>query len=193
MSIKDIIEEINRLSDKEVKALEEETDKEVHELKKKHEKVIESKKEEIRKRVENRSKELREGIVTRARLDMRNRLLTEKQALVSKLFDNALEKIKTLEKQDYLNFFSNFLKKSDIPEAEYKLLKVENDKNIDSDFVSSLKEKTGLKIAESDESVKGEGGFVLKAEYLELDFRLESVLKTVRLEKESEIVKVLFN
>jgi vacuolar-type H+-ATPase subunit E/Vma4 len=192
VSVKDIIEEIGRISDAEIKKIEEETDKEVRQLKEKNSKVVEEKKNIIKKTVDTKAKELKNGIVTRERLSMRNKLLAEKQAIVSELFTAVKQRLTALKGDKVIAFYAKVMNESDIPVMDYEVIRAEGEKNIDQKIVSSISEKTGVRMTMSNDICKGDGGFIIKSDYLELDFRLDAVLKNMRIKKESEIVKILF-
>ncbi|MCK9225886.1 MAG: V-type ATP synthase subunit E [Candidatus Muirbacterium halophilum] len=192
MSVKDIIEEIGKISDFEIKKIEEETDKELKQIKEKNSKIVEDKRNLIKKAIDTKAKELKNGIVTREKLSMRNKLLSEKQSVVSRLFDNVKEKLIKLEGDKVVSFYADIMKNSDIPQMDYEVIRAESFKNLDQNVVNQISEKTGVKMTLSSNTCSGEGGFIIKADYLELDFRLEAILKTMRINKESEIVKILF-
>ncbi|PLX19782.1 MAG: hypothetical protein C0601_01055 [Candidatus Muiribacterium halophilum] len=193
MSIKDITDEINRIAQTEVKRINTETDEEIKKLQNRHNKVITDKKSLIEKNVQKKADELRRGIITREKLKMRSRVLEEKQSIVAELFEKLGESILDMQEKDYIEFYSQILKDSDIPNEKYELICAEGEKKISDNSVKELSDKTGIKMESSNEKIKGKkAGFIIKADYLELDFTLESVLENIRLEKEPDVVKILF-
>jgi len=193
VSIKDITDEINRIAQTEVKRINTETDEEIKKLQNRHNKVITDKKSLIEKNVQKKADELRRGIITREKLKMRSRVLEEKQSIVAELFEKLGESILDMQEKDYIEFYSQILKDSDIPNEKYELICAEGEKKISDNSVKELSDKTGIKMESSNEKIKGKkAGFIIKADYLELDFTLESVLENIRLEKEPDVVKILF-
>ena len=193
MSIKDITDEINRIAQDEVKRINKETNEEINKLQNRHDKVISDKKSHIEKNVQKKADELRRGIITRERLRMRSRVLEEKQSIVAELFEKLGENIIAMKQKDYIDFYSQILKESDIPKEKYQLICAEGENKISKESVKELSENSGVKMESSDEKIKGKkAGFIIKADYLELDFTIESVLENIRLEKEPDVVKILF-
>jgi len=193
VSIKDITDEINHITETEMKRISEDTEKEIESIKKKHEKELSEKRSLIEKNVKKKADELRRGIITRERLRMRGKLLEEKQTLVAELFKRLGENIVAMDEGKYVDFYTTILKNSDIPNEKYQFLCAEGEKKLSDKQVKKLSEKTGIKMESSDERIRGKkAGFVLKADYLELDFTIESVLENIRLEKEPDVVKILF-
>ncbi len=193
MSVKDIITEIEKLAQQEISAIEKQKAEEIEKIRETSERELEKKKERIHRLADQKAVEHGNGIVTRERLEMRNRLLTEKQSIVSDLFAKAGEHIRGLDRKDYLSFFTGVLKDSDIPKEEYTVVKAASDRHIDADFVRELSQNTGVSMKPGDDVLEdSDAGFIIRADYLELDFTLDTVLKAMRLDKEAKVVKVLW-
>jgi V/A-type H+-transporting ATPase subunit E len=192
VSIKDITSEIENIAKKEIEKIENEAQKEMDKIKSEYEKILSEKKEDIKKRVEKKALELKNSIVTRKRLELKNKVLAKKQEILGKVLEEFKNEIKKLDDKKYAEFFIRILKENDIPKMDYVLIGAKNDNHVNEKFVSEISKALNLNVKLSGEKTDAEGGFILKADYMEMDFTLESIIKEIKSDKEPELVKILF-
>ncbi|MGM0608600.1 MAG: V-type ATP synthase subunit E [Candidatus Muiribacteriota bacterium] len=193
MSVKDITSKIQEITNEKKAGIEKEAREEIKKQQEKYDKIIQQKKDKVIQSASTRGKELRNGIVIQEKLRMRNKMLQEKQNLVQTLFDKLKKELDGLNKEKYLRFYSSVLEKQNLKGKKCKVLKTEAERKIDADFVKELAKKNNLNLELGDEKVKSDdGGFILKIDFMEMDFTHEAVVKEIREEKEKEVVKILF-
>ncbi|MFA5479046.1 MAG: V-type ATP synthase subunit E [Candidatus Muiribacteriota bacterium] len=193
MSVKDITTQIEKKAQNRVAEINAELEKELSSLKEKYEKVISDRETLIKKSVERKGEEIKNGIVTREKISAKNNLLREKQKIVQGVFNDFFSKISGLTVDKYVSFYASILKENQITGRKYTLIKVETDDRINQNFVAELAKAADVELTLSEQKISGKtGGFILKSDYLELDFTYEAVMRTLRENRESDIVKILF-
>jgi V/A-type H+-transporting ATPase subunit E len=124
-------------------------------------------------RAEKDAVDLKNRRVSAAELQGRKMLLSAKQEAIKKSFDKAIEKLKAMPEDEYLNFIAQEILK--IPNCEGSIvLNAKDRENIGERLVKTVNEKLGAeKVVLSKNTVKASGGFVLKGAALKLTVLLK--------------------
>lgn len=139
-----------------------------------------------------------ERLASSAKLEAKKLVLEAKQEMVSKAFELALEKLKNLDDDKYVDFLSNLAVEARRSGNEQILLS-ENDRNkYGTQVVASANKKLQdngktANISLSDEAAKIEGGLLLKENNIEMNCSFEMLLRLKKDELATEVSKVLFN
>jgi V/A-type H+-transporting ATPase subunit E len=141
---------------------------------------------------EVKAKEDSELLVSRresvADLETRKMQLAAKQELIEESFNEALNKLLSLDEADYIKFMTNQLKGFDEGEGEI-LLNAADKKKYKEALEKELK-GTSLKISDEDADIKG--GFILRKGNISYNSSIEKLLESQKEAMTSEIAKKLF-
>jgi V/A-type H+-transporting ATPase subunit E len=152
--------------------------------------------EAIMKAAAEKSEKEAEGLKSRkvsaAELQGRKMMLSAKQDVIKKSFNRALEKLKTMPEDEYLNFLTDEIAK--IPNCKGTIILNERDKNkIGEKLVKAVNEKLKAeKIVLSDKTIESSGGFVLNNGSIEINSTFETILDSMRDELTNEVARALF-
>jgi len=114
-------------------------------------------------------------------------LLTKKQEILDKVYQQALEKLAKLPEADYQKLVASLIKKLDEPQGE--VLPVKSKESLTKEALS----KSGQPYQLSTETVSGAGGFVFRTKTMEIDNRFAVLIDQVRENTEMEVSKILFS
>lgn len=130
--------------------------------------------------------------VSAAELQGRKMLLSAKQEAINKSFNVALEMLRSMRSDDYIDFLVNQI--VTIPNCEGTIILNELDREkIGEKLVNSVNEKlNGKKVTLSNETQKAAGGFVLKRGNIEINSTFEAILNSMKDELTGEIASALF-
>lgn len=160
----------------------------INNAKKEAEAVIKAEEEKALKDAES----LKGRKVSAAELQGRKMMLSAKQEAINKSFNAALEMLKSMGEEEYINFLANQIVA--IPNCEGTILlnKLDREK-IGEKLINVVNEKlNGQKVSLSNETQKMSGGFVLKHGKIEINSTFETILESMKDELTGEIAGVLF-
>ncbi len=130
--------------------------------------------------------------ISAAELQGRKMMLGAKQDAIKKSFDEALNKLKSMPEEKYIDFLTNEIAKLPYKEGTIILNKQDKEK-IGKKLIESVNVKLGEgKFVLSDETVNSGGGFVMKSGAIEINSTFETVLEFLRDELTNEVANVLF-
>lgn len=152
--------------------------------------------EEIKASAEQRGRDEKEKLITRrkavADIDGRKLVLEEKQKLIGSCFDQAVEKLATMGKEDYLNFLAATVKKTTMTSGQL-IFNEKDAKEVGKELVDKLsKELPESKISLSEETRKMKGGFILKNGAVYINGTIEALVDEMREELVGEVAEKLF-
>lgn len=173
-------------------------EKEAHDITAKFEATALEEYEIIVKKGKLAAEQREERLASSAKLEAKKLVLESKQAMVSKAFELALEKLKNLDDDKYISFLSNLTVEASRSGNEQILLSENDRTKYGTEVVNSANKKLAengkvANISLSDESAKIEGGLILKENNIEMNCSFEMLLKLKRDELATEVSKVLFN
>jgi len=198
MAVEDIVKKI--ISDAEKKA-----EEIINSHKKEADNIIAEKKKELKKkeaaekeRIDKEMESLKARTVQIAELELRKKILEEKQKLIQQVFEKVEEKIYKMPKEKYVDFIKNKIVQY-IETGNEEIIVGNKDKDIittalidslNKELKSKLQENGNLKI--SNEKADIEKGFILKQGKIRVNCSLDSILKEAREKCEEEVVKILY-
>jgi V/A-type H+-transporting ATPase subunit E len=135
-------------------------------------------------------------ILTQARLEQRNFILSKKQELLEKVFNLAQQKLSELPKQKKLQFLKKVILKASESGDEEIIFSPIDRELVNESFLKSLnkdlkKLKGQGRLRLSKESRSLSGGVILKKGNFEINASLENLLRELREKKESDIIRLL--
>lgn len=153
-------------------------------------------KENILKKAEQESAKKLKSAEISFKLKLKNTLLREKQDILDEAFKAAKKILLGLEPQEYKNLIKVMLLEAVKTASEEVIISYHDKDRLDEGFfnmVNSELAKSGKKgnlKAVFDKSL--EAGFILRSKNIQTDCSIDTILKLIRPEVESEIVGVLF-
>jgi V/A-type H+-transporting ATPase subunit E len=144
-------------------------------------------------RAAQRADEERNRIVTLAKLAARRDLLTEKQRLIERVFDETHKRLAAMPAEEYRRFIKAALISS-VETGDEEVVVGEDETRIDQSFLDTVSREVGggAKLTLSSERRRIDGGFILKRGKTETNSTLETVIRAAREEHESEVAAILF-
>jgi V/A-type H+-transporting ATPase subunit E len=126
-----------------------------------------------------------------ANIDVKKRKLLSKRTLIQDVFDEALNKMKSFNKEDYLELCNSLLKKS-VVTGDEEVLIGENEKFVDEAWINAYNKKNNTNLILSKEIANISGGFILKRDKIRTNCSWDMLIQVAQEKKESEVVKRLF-
>lgn len=157
--------------------------------------------EESQKRIEKAKSEAKlkkERIISSAHLEARNRKLSAKQVLISRVFDEAKKSLKSMPRDRYLEFMKRSILSLDLKGDEKLIISKDDADKINGDFLLQINDSLravgrlgNLTVSEYYRSFNG--GFIVEKGGVEINYTFEALLEAVRDELEYEVANVLFS
>jgi len=149
--------------------------------------------ERIRARATQRADEERNRILTLARLAARRELLSEKRALIDRVFEETRESIMTMPADEYGHFIRALLRQA-VEAGDEEVIVGEGERRIDQRLLDGFSQERGTPggLRLSTERRPIDGGFVLRRGKTETNCSLETVLRGARERLETEVAGILF-
>jgi V/A-type H+-transporting ATPase subunit E len=126
-----------------------------------------------------------------ARLDVNKLRLGAQRRLIQDVFDGALEKLKSLDKNGYAAFCKALLKKA-AQEGQGELVLAKKEKYLDKAWLDKFNAENGTNISLSEERGDFSGGFVLNNGRIDINCSWEMLMQAAQEKLETEVVKRLF-
>lgn len=152
--------------------------------------------EKVLKEAQERGQSEKEKLISRrkavADIDGRKIILEEKQKLIAECFDEAIERISSMKKEEYVTFLVGLVKKTG--ETEGQLILNERDAaSVGADLVNVLsKELADSKITLSKETKNIKGGFLLKKGSIYINGTVEALVEEAKEDLVGEVAAQLF-
>ncbi len=126
-----------------------------------------------------------------ADLDIQRIALGEKQKLVESAFSGALEKLRNLPRDRYLDFTEKLLDKA-VETGEEELILSPSEGYIDQKWVDEYNEKKGKSLVVSDHRTPMAGGFILRRGDIQTNCSWDMLLRWIRDDIEADVAQRLF-
>ena len=157
----------------------------------------EADKEEIITKANIEAEVKKARIISNAKLSVRNDMLRAKQAVMSKVFSEAIEKLQKLSRGDYKYYVISTLDSLELEGTEVIIIN-EKDKDIFSnEFLEALNKELESKGKKGSITLNMEGkfngGFILDRNGIQINNTFEALINSLRGELEFEVNKVLFD
>jgi V/A-type H+-transporting ATPase subunit E len=193
MAVDDILKRIRGDAEEAARQIVSEREKEAEEILGEARGRVESQRERMRARARQRADEERNRIVTLARLSARRALLSEKQALIGRVFEETRKRILGMGRDEYRRFLRARLEEA-IEPGETEVIVGEGDDRIDQQFLDKV--AAGIegvdKLKLSHERRRMEGGFILRRGRMETNCSLDTFIRDAREKLETEVAAILF-
>jgi V/A-type H+-transporting ATPase subunit E len=152
--------------------------------------------EEILADYQERAKEdaqlLKSRRVSVAELEVRKIRLGEKQALILKCFEKALDRLANMDREKYINFLFNKILALEVEGGEL-LLNSRDKESLGEDLVKRVNQSSGREqLTLSSDTIEGSGGFVLRKGSVEINSTLETMVNGVKEVVNPDVVTKLF-
>jgi V/A-type H+-transporting ATPase subunit E len=151
----------------------------------------------MKARAEKDGKDKKDRMVSRAKLDARNDMLSAKQETIEKVLNLTVDRITQMNDSEYGEFIEKLLLNS-VETGEEEIIFSERDKSriqpslitIVNSKLNSQGKKGMVKISSETRNIRT--GFVLKRGGLEINCSIESQIRILRDSLEGEIANLLF-
>ncbi len=147
----------------------------------------------LRARAKQRSDEEKNRIVTLAKLAARRDLLTEKQGLIGRVFDETRKSIIAMPADEYGRFIKGFLRRT-VETGDEEVIVGEAERRIDQklldDVSRELGKPGGLRLSSERRAI--DGGFILRRGKTETNCALDTILRDARERLETDVAGILF-
>lgn len=195
---------VDKIKDKILKDCEEKVKKVIEDANKQAESIIEKAKNEaeqkvslIKKKADNDANEKRRIANSMVELEIRKDILSSKQDVIEKVFKTVLDRLCTLDNNEYDKIIYNMVISAVETGEEEIVLSEEGSKKVSKDLVERVNSclKNQGKVANvrlSQEKCDIAGGFVLKSEGIEINNSFEALLRLNRDEIEPKVAELLF-
>lgn len=154
---------------------------------------IEAQGERMRGKARQRADEERNRIVTLARLSGRRELLSEKQRLIDRVFEETKRSILEMGAGDYRRLIRAFLRDTS-ETGDVEVIIDINETRIDQGFLDEVARDLdgagSLKLSSERREIGG--GFILRSGRTETNCTLETILRDARENLETEVASILF-
>ena len=157
----------------------------------------EADKEEIITKANIEAEVKKARIISNAKLSVRNDMLRAKQDVISKVFNEAIEKLQNLSNGDYKYYVISTLDSLELEGTEVIIIN-EKDKDIFSnELLEALNKELESKGKKGSITLNMEGkfngGFILDRNGIQINNTFEALINSLRGELEFEVNKVLFD
>lgn len=183
--------EIEKQTDREIteikKTVNDEIDKLEKEFNERQEKFISEKELEFKREGGLRKRE----ILTNKKLELKKEILNRKRKLIEDIFDEAVEKLKNLDKGRYRRLMEKLLK-GVISTKNEEVMPAQKEEVFDKSFISSMNKKYGWKLKLGNKTNRIDGGFLLKETDYETVVDWDSIKEFIRQKEEDRVIAELF-
>ncbi len=188
MSATDIINSINKKTDKEIEGLNEENEKELKKLEKGYTEKLEKKKEQLLKEVKQKADKKISQINFQLKFLLTNRLLKNKKAVIDQAYRESLNKLSSLDSDQYQKLLANLLKT--LPKLKTGTIAPAKE---NQDAVKTALSKSNSPYELASKTVDAKGGFVFESGGLTIDNTLESLISSLKEQTETQVAQILFS
>ncbi|MBU7016493.1 MAG: hypothetical protein HXS44_03215 [Theionarchaea archaeon] len=189
MGIEDIKKKILQDAAQEKEEILAEARKKAKEIREEGERTAEKRKEAIILKANQEATDERHTVLTMERLEARKVLLTEKQKVIEKAFEKALEMLST--HPEYSEIMETLL--LDVARGGEELILSPRDReSLGNGFLKKVNKNLSPTLTLSKETRKMAGGFILRTPEMEINESFEERIRALRDEIEAEVARRLF-
>lgn len=181
-NLENLIEKIIEDAKTEANSIIEAANKEKAALIKKREIKAEKEKAEIIEKAEFDNNLMRERIISKAEVDSRNIMLEEKQKIIKRVFEISKEKLKSLDKETYINYLKNKINNLDLKGTETLI--------VQENMIDEIKKLNLFFEVSKDEFV--ESGFLIKDDNVFINYKFNDLVDFYKEDLINDVVVKLF-
>lgn len=143
-------------------------------------------------------KSAKERVISKTELDVRNKKLSAKQSLISKVFDLTVERLKSMSNTEFESFIKASILSIEI-DGDEEIIISEADKNkLSPNLLNEINEELKTKGINGNLSFSNtfssiDGGFILNKNGVEINYSFYELVNSLRYELEYQVGNVLFN
>jgi len=193
MAVEDILSRIMADADEAGRGILAEAKREADAVLSRAREKAETERARLRARAKQRSEEERNRIVTLAKLSARRDLLTEKQGLIDRVFEETRKRIVAMPADEYGSFIKGLLKRT-IETGEEEVIVGEVERRIDQQLLDDVSRELGkpggLKLSSDRRPI--DGGFILRRGRMETNCALDTIIRDARERLETDVAGILF-
>ncbi|WP_138206074.1 V-type ATP synthase subunit E [Haloimpatiens lingqiaonensis] len=140
----------------------------------------------------------KERIISSSELKVRNEKLEAKQQIIQRTFDEAVESLSNLSREQFLEYVEGKILSLDIDGDESLILNSKGKELVTEKFIDDINSKLVSKGKKGNITIKDEardfkGGFILEKNGIEINNTFEALVNAIKDELEYEVARVLFN
>ncbi len=143
-------------------------------------------------KAEVEAQEAARRMLSMAELDLKKNNLQAKQSLIDQAFDKALVRLKELPEEAYMGMIVSMLGSAGITGKEELVVSPQDRERFEKGLLKKVNDKMSFELKLSDETRNMQGGFILKAQGVEINNSFETLLRMERERIETEIADILF-
>lgn len=153
--------------------------------------------DDILKKAETDAAEAKRRMRMAAQLQMRKDILSAKQEMIERAFEEALQRLEVMDAEQYRQYIRHWILSADIDGDEEIIISEKDMERITPDFIETINQelkargKAGTMFL-SPEHRSMRGGFILRKGGIEANNSIEALMHAYREELEPEIAGVLF-
>jgi V/A-type H+/Na+-transporting ATPase subunit E len=197
MALENILQKIEDENRKKIEETHAKARKEGEEILKKADADIDKIKKRISDQTSAAIEDERKRRMSIKRLQLKNRLLSQKHEIINNVFDEAFKKIRNLPEKEYLSLIEKLLLAYSEPGEGILYISEEDRERISAEFISRINssmqekgKKRSYKLSEENAGIKG--GFILKTESLTVDCSLRALFSEAKQNLLKEAGEILF-
>lgn len=143
-------------------------------------------------KAEDEAEEAQRRMLSMAELDLKKQALGVKQSLIDRAFDKALERLNSLPEEEYADMVVSALESADLKGGEELIVPEKDRVKFREGLLKKVNEELGFELKLSEEVRAMQGGFIVKANGVEINNSFETLLRMEREKIETEIAQILF-
>lgn len=187
MALEDIKKAIDEQTQTEIAQIDQEGNKKVAEVQAAWNKKIADKRQAIIASAQRKANQKIQQTEFKMQSQNQTEVLNQKKQILERVYKNALQKLTSLDDNQYVELVANLIAK--IPETEGSLISVKDKEAL---LKKALK-KSGKKFDILDETIGGHGGFIFRSEKVEIDQTFATLVENSKEDTLLEVSSKLFN
>ena len=197
MPLEEILQRIKKETEEQIKEIQRQSKEEEERILSRAEEEARRRKETIFQRAKLEASRLKDRMVSTARLELQKSILKEKQAVLEKVFREAIDRLLKLDSQDYFRVIEKLLLQVAETGKEEIIFSPPDQPRLDSGFLSRINQQLGKRGKKGELKLSGEtrplmGGFILRSGKMEINCSFSALVREQWELREKEIVNTLF-
>lgn len=187
MAIEDILKKMDDEGAEKIAELRADYEAKLKALEKEYSETLKRIQSENKAQAEAHKSAIKENLLSKARMELRLKLLEEKRKILNSVFAEAFENIKALPEKEYLGLFFSRLEQLNFNSGEFIVGHEDYER-----FAKALLEHFGNQSFTVKMDKSFSRGFILRTGKIQYDFRLDRIFEELRERLEDRIARLLF-
>ena len=150
----------------------------------------------IKEKAKVESISIKDRIISKTDLEIRNNKLKAKQDVINKVFQLAVEKLKSMNNDEFENFMKTSILNLDIEGDEEIIINEEDKAKLSEKFLENVNEELKSKGKKGNLYFKSnnqiDGGFIINKNGIEINYSFKELVNSLRYDLEYEVGNILF-